>query len=91
MVSEEAYAALQAQLAEAQAENSRLQERVADLSAQLAAALQQIGELESAKQGPPPFVKANVPERPPKQRRKRAPEHHRARRREEPTQIVEWT
>jgi transposase len=65
------------------------------LSEQLAAAVQRIGELEArvaeleAKKTPPPsFVKANVPARPPKARKPRAPEHNHGRRREPPTQTV---
>lgn len=77
MVTEEAYAALQA-------ENARLRE-------QLANALQRIAELEAKKTPPPAFVKANVAERPEPRspRRKRAPEQNRARRREEPSVVVE--
>lgn len=83
MVTDEAYAALQA-------EKAALERRVAELTDQLASALQRIAELEAKKTAPPPFVKANVPERtdrPP--RRKRAAEHNHARRYEEPTQVVE--
>ena len=75
MVTDEAYAALQA-------ENAALRE-------QLAAALRQIAELEAKKTPPPAFVKANVPPRPRRARKKRAAEHNHARRREAPTQIVE--
>jgi transposase len=89
MVSDEQYAAVVA-------ENSRLQQQVAALTAQLEAALRRIAvleariaELEAKKTPPPSFVKANAPARPPKARTKRAPEHNRARRREEPTQRVD--
>jgi transposase len=90
MVSEEAYAAVIA-------ENRQLRERVAQLEAALAQALERLGELEAVKkdqdkdkeQDPPPFVKANVPERTPKVRQRRAAEDNHARRREEPTQVVE--
>jgi transposase len=82
MVSEEAHAAVMA-------EHQRL-------SAQLAAALERIAELEAqvaaltAKKTPPPaFVKANRPARPAKERAKRASEHNHARRREVPTRTVE--
>jgi hypothetical protein len=91
MVSDAAYAALQA-------ENAALRQRVEDptaqvarLTEQLASALQRIGELDAKKTPPPAFVKATVPERPPPRppRRKRAPEQNHARQREEPSVVVE--
>lgn len=77
MVTEEAYAALQA-------ENALLREHLAN-------ALQRIAELEAKKTPPPAFVKANVPTRaePRPPRRKRASQHNQARRREEPSVVVE--
>jgi transposase len=65
--------------------------QVAELTGQLATALQRIAELEATKTPPPSFVKANVAERaePRPPRRKRAPEQNRARRREEPSVVVE--
>lgn len=89
MVSDEAYA-------EVVAENQRLREQVADLSAQLAAAARRIAEqderiaqLAAKKTPPPPFVKANAPARPQRERKKRAAEHNRGRPREEPTRVAE--
>jgi transposase len=89
MVSEEVFAALQAENAALQAANAALQQRIATLSEQLASALQRISELEAKKTPPPPFVKANVPPRPAKPRRKRAPQYNQARRCEEPSVVVE--
>lgn len=75
MVTEEAYAAVQA-------ENAALRE-------QLAHALQRISELEAKKTPPPSFVKANTPPAVTKRERKRrAPAYNQARRREEPSVVV---
>src|SRR5271166_1322449 len=82
MVTDEVYAALQA-------ENAALRQQIAMLSEQLAIALQRISELEAKKTPPPPFVKATVPPRPAKPRGKRAPQHNQARRCEEPSVMVE--
>jgi transposase len=82
MVSEEAYAAVVA-------ENQQLRQHLAEIQAQLAAALVRIAELEARPPAAPPaWVKANATARPPKPRRRRAAEHNHGRRREEPTQIV---
>lgn len=84
MVTDEAYQALQA-------ENATLRQQVEVLSAQVAAAVQRIADLEAQKTPPPHFVKANVAARaePRPPRRKRAAEQNHARRREEPTVVVE--
>ena len=84
MVTEEAYAALQA-------ENARLRQELGVLREQVADALQRLAELEAKKMPPPPFVKANVAPRsePRPPRRKRAPEQNQARRREVPSVVVE--
>lgn len=82
MVTEEAYAALQA-------EKQALEQQVATLSEQLATAVQRISELEAKKTPPPHFVKANTPATVSKRERKRrAAETNRARRREEPSVVV---
>src|SRR5487761_524689 len=81
MVTDEAYAALQA-------ENGALQQRVATLSEALATAVQRISELEAKKTPPPSFVKANTPAVTKRERKRRAPEHNQARRREEPSVVV---
>ena len=88
MVTDDAYAAVVA-------ENQHLRQQMAELTDQLEAALQRsaaletrVAELEAKKTPPPSFVKATVPARPPKPRRKRAPEHNHGRRREAPTPIV---
>ena len=62
--------------------------KVADMTRQLTAAQQRIAEWEAQKMPPPPFVKANRPERGAKARKKRAPEEHHVRQREEPTRVV---
>ncbi len=74
MVTDEAYAALQA-------ENAALRE-------ELATALQRIHELEAKKTPPPSFVKANTPAVSKRERKRRAPEANQARRREEPSVVV---
>ncbi|HEV2236573.1 MAG TPA: IS66 family transposase [Ktedonobacterales bacterium] len=74
MVTEEAYAALQA-------ENATLRE-------ELATALQRIRELEAKKTPPPSFVKANTPALSKRERKQRAPEANQARQREEPSVVV---
>src|SRR5487761_1563622 len=74
MVTDEVYAALQA-------ENAALRE-------QLATALQHIRELEAKKTPPPSFVKANTPAVTKRERKRRAPEANQARRREEPSVVV---
>ena len=89
MVTDEAYGALQGENAGPRAENAQLQQRVEALTAQVAAMAQRITELEAKKTPPPSFVKANVPARPPRPRKRRAAEHNHARRREPPTQIIE--
>lgn len=81
MVTDEAYAAVQA-------ENQALQQRVATLSEALATAVQRISELEAKKTPPPSFVKANTPATPKRARKRRAPEANQARRREEPSVVV---
>jgi transposase len=88
MVSDEVFAALQAENAALREQLAAALQRIATLSEQLATALQRIAELEAKKPPPPPFVKANVPPRPAKPRRKRAPQHNQARRCEEPSVVV---
>lgn len=75
MVTDEAYATLQA-------ENAALRE-------ELATALQRLHELEAKKTPPPSFVKVNTPALSKRERKRRAPEANRARRREEPTVVIE--
>jgi transposase len=82
MVTDDVYAALQA-------ENATLREHISTLSEQLAVALQRIAELEAKKTPPPPFVKANVAPRTAKPRRKRAPQHNQARRYQVPNVVIE--
>jgi transposase len=74
MVTDEAYAALQA-------ENAALRE-------ELATALQRIRELEAKKTLPPSFVKANTPAVSKRERKRRASEANQARQREEPSVVV---
>lgn len=81
MVTDEAYQTLQA-------ENAALRQQVAELTAQVAAAVQRISELEAKKTPPPAFVKAATPALPKRERKRRASEHNRTRRREEPTVVV---
>src|SRR5487761_2095083 len=81
MVTDEAYAALQA-------ENRALQQRVATLSEALATAVQRISELEAKKTPPPSFVKANTPAVTKRERKRRTAEANQARRREEPSVVV---
>ena len=57
-----------------------LQAQVEELTTALAAAQARIKELEAKKTPPPTFVKATVPERPKRPRKKCAPEHNHARR-----------
>jgi len=75
MVTDDRYAALEA-------ENRSLRE-------QLAVALARLADLEAKKTSPPRFVKANRPTREQTPRRKRAAEPNHARRREESTAVVE--
>jgi hypothetical protein len=82
MVTEAAYAALVA-------ENHRLTEHLAAALQRIAELEARVGEWEAKKTPLPDWVKANVPERAAKPRRKRAAEHNPARRYETPTQIVE--
>ncbi len=63
-------------------------QQIVALTGQLDGAHKRVAELEAQKKPPPPFVKANRPERGTKVRKKRAPEHHHARQREEPAQMV---
>ncbi len=73
-----------------QAEMHELRTQVVQLSTALAIAQQRIEELEGQKTPPPPFVKANKPEKPKAVRKKRAPEHNHARRRSAtPIQVVD--
>jgi len=81
MVTDEAYAALEA-------ENHALQQQVATLSEALATAMQRIHELEAKKTPPPSFVKANASALSKRERKRRAPEANQARRREEPSVVV---
>jgi hypothetical protein len=71
---------LQATIAALQAEN-------ADLKQQLAALTEQLAQAQQAQPKGQPTVKASVPKREPKQRRKRDPQHNRGRTRQEPTRI----
>ena len=75
--------ALRGEIERLQAENTTLQAQIAQLSADLAAALKQIGKQV------PPFVKANRPkaEGEKQPRKKRAAEHNTSRKRSEPTRI----
>lgn len=72
------------------AENDELRQFVAQLQAQLAAALQRIADLEQGSPPLPSFVKPNRPKPPDSKpsRKKRASQHNRARRRQKPTHIV---
>jgi len=81
MVTEEAYAALEA-------ENGSLRHELAVAREELTRALQRIAALEAKKTPPASFVKANRPARVKAPRRQRAPEQNHARRREEPTARV---
>ena len=76
-------AALRSEMERLQAENNALQEQVAQLSAELAAALKQSGRQV------PAFVKANRPKREGEKqpRKKRAAKHNTSRKRSEPTRI----
>ncbi|HUY75517.1 MAG TPA: IS66 family transposase zinc-finger binding domain-containing protein [Ktedonobacterales bacterium] len=78
MVTEEAYATLEA-------ENATLRRDLVVVREELASAVQRIADLEAKKTPPPSFVKANRPAREPRSRRHRAPEQNHARWREEPT------
>ncbi len=88
MTLEEENAALRAANAALIAQLHSVHEQVAQLSTALAAAQQRIAELEAKKPPPPAFVKAKVPTRPKRPRKKRAPEHNHARRLDPPTQVV---
>lgn len=81
--------ALQEAVRTLQEENQRLQAENATLRMELDAAQQRLAELEQKKAPPPALVKATVPARPKKERKKRAPQYNRARRLEPPTQVVE--
>jgi transposase len=86
---EEENAALRAENDALRRELNALREQVEHLTAALHAAQAQIAELEAKKPPQPPaFVKANVPPRPKRPRKKRAPEHNHARRLEPPTQVI---
>jgi transposase len=63
-----------------------LQSQLEAVSAQLAAALARIADLEQRPPDPPAFVKPNT-SKPPKPRRKRDPKHNRGRRYDAPTRI----
>lgn len=99
MVSEAVYATvvaenaqLRTRVAQLEADQAVREQRLTHLEAALAHALERVSELEQAaatKKEPPPFIKANVRERPSQPRKQRAPEHNRGRRREPPTRIVE--
>src|SRR5690348_6275958 len=82
MVSQEAHAAVVA-------ENAALKGELEQVRAQLAEALRELAALKAQKAPPPAFVKATVPARPAKARRKRAPEHNRGRPREQATRVEE--
>jgi hypothetical protein len=82
-------AALRGEIEILTAQVTALREQVAALTAALHAAQARINEWEAKKTPPPAFVKANVPERPQKVRKKRAPDQNHARRLETPTQVVE--
>lgn len=73
------------------AENAELRTLVAQLQAQLAAALARIAGLEHQRRDPPSFIKPNKPPRsdPKPPRKKRDARHNRARPRATPTRIVE--
>ena len=71
------------------AENAALKAQLEQVQARLAEALHELEALKAQKTPPPSWVKANVPPRPAKERKKRAPEHNRGRLREEPTRVVE--
>lgn len=75
MITDDMYAALEA-------ENRSLRE-------QLTVALARLADLEAKKTPPPSFVKANRPTREQTPRRKRAAEQNHARRQEEPTVVVD--
>lgn len=82
MVTEDRYAAVVAEKQQLSAQLAAALERIAELEAQLAA-------LTGKKTAPPGFVKAPAPARAMRKRRKRATESNHARRREPPTRIVE--
>jgi|SRR5579862_7160546 len=82
-------AALRGEIEILTAQVTALREQVAALTAALHAAQAHSAELEAKKTPSPPFVKANVPERPKQPRKKRAPDQNHARRLETPTQVVE--
>ena len=63
-----------------QAENAALKQQLAELTEQLA-------QVQQAQQNGQPKVKASMPKREPKSRRKRDPQHNRGRKRQEPTRI----
>jgi uncharacterized coiled-coil protein SlyX len=89
MTREEENAALRAENAAQKCELAALREQVEQLAAALHAAQERLAELEVKKTPPPAWVKANVPERPKRVRKKRTPEQNHARRLERPTHIVE--
>jgi hypothetical protein len=71
---------LQAENAALQAENAALKQQITELTEHLAPAHQPEAKAR-------PRIKASVPKREPKPRRKRDPQHNRGRKRQEPTRI----
>jgi len=64
-------------------------ETIAQLEATIAQLEERVASGEGQKASPPPWAKANRPERAPKERHKRAPEHNGGRQRSTPTRIEE--
>ncbi len=62
---------------------------IAQLEATIAQLQERVASGEGQKASPPPWAKANRPERAPTERHKRAPEHNTGRRRSTPTRIEE--
>ncbi len=85
---------LKEEVARLRSENVRLQAEQTRLTSALAAALERVAALEAqlvtlqGSKPTPAFVKADVPAKTPKTRKRRAPEHNKGRRREPPTVIV---
>ena len=90
-LTDEQWAQNQEEIRQLREQVKELKEHIQELTSHLQKAQERIAELESPEKEPPSFVKADVPPKEKKERKKRAPEHNRARRCEAPTEIVEHT
>jgi len=85
----ETIAQLEATIAQLEATIAQLEATIAQLEATIAQLEERVASGEGQKASPPPWAKANRPERAPKERHKRAPEHNGGRQRSTPTRIEE--